>query len=634
MPIISRQCIERIKGSVDIYDVVSRTVELKKAGRKWKGLSPFSNEKTPSFYVNPDINVFYCFSTQTGGDVVKYVMLTERLNFQEAAEALAERYNIPLEYDQGGPNREQRSLAKQVTEVHEQACAFFHRLFLSDKDPGKVARAYWLEKRGFSLELAKEFKIGVAPPDGAGFAAFLLKKGFDKEALAESGLFHKNQRHPDPTYWATRFAGRLTVPIRDLRGRIVAFTARKLEITPKTDVAYDAKYVNSPDTTIFKKSRVVFNLDRAKEHIRNDATRTFTVVEGQLDALRCWDTGLRTVVALQGTAVDQGQIDLLARDGHRIDVVLDGDAAGRRAAAKLFPFALKAGLDIRFLVLPDGEDPDTFLAAGGPTAFDPIREQAGSPIAFILEALLPEGGLDGASAQMRASALQKAFELIAESPSEVVRQDIARQAAEALRLDHGPVLTDFRRYLRTRYQREAQRGRGFERQPQAGGGQTPAPENASKRLTTAEHDLLLMVFHYNDLGPVVAQSLESDWIDRSSIHGTLLARILANISEGLWEGTEDLDDIAETEEERREAYALLMMELQQDKPAEIAESCINTIRQRFVSREEASVRDQIAKLPSPSPEFPNLQKRLIDLRKIRQHRIRLEPVPQPAPATR
>jgi DNA primase len=378
VPKIKRSSIDEVRARVSLYDVVAPYVTLKKAGAKWKGLSPFTQEKTPSFHVDPGKNLYYCFSSSQGGDIFKFVQTKENLGFQEAVEALAQRFGLTLEYEDDGRPREAQSVRKELFDLHEAATAHFHAAFLRNDDGGAFIRQYWVDSRRFDLALAKEFKIGWASPDGGGLLEALLKtKKFAPETFFACGLFFYREGERDPARGRPRFRGRLMIPIRDIQGRVIAFTARQTERTPADDSSREAKYVNSPETPLFRKGDVLFNLDRAHAPVR-EAGR-FIMVEGQLDALRCWSTGIKFAVAPQGTAITENQFLLLRRYAGRVDCLLDGDAAGQRAALRALPLAIKAGMEIRFLPLASDEDPDElFLEKGVP----PLQPHGKKPMRY------------------------------------------------------------------------------------------------------------------------------------------------------------------------------------------------------------------------------------------------------------
>jgi DNA primase len=235
MPMIQPASIRDLKSRVNIVDVVSAVVTLRKAGASFKGLCPFHNEKTPSFHVSPDRGMYKCFGCGKGGDIISFTMETEHLTFSEAAETLARRFNVTLEYAEGGPTKEERSLRQELYDLHERAAEHFHAAFTGTGAIGTFMRGYWTEKRRFPLELADEFKIGAADEAGGGLAALLAKFRYREEAFRQCGLFFVREGVPFSIGGLKhRFRGRLMIPIRDIQGRVVAFTARQTDITPPT----------------------------------------------------------------------------------------------------------------------------------------------------------------------------------------------------------------------------------------------------------------------------------------------------------------------------------------------------------------------------------------------------------------
>ncbi|MBP9913445.1 MAG: DNA primase, partial [Opitutaceae bacterium] len=371
MPAIKPTCVRDLKLRVNLADVISRVVTLRKAGgSRLKGLCPFHNEKTPSFHVDPDKGFYKCFGCGKAGDIITFVRETEQLGFTEAIEALGQRFSIVIEYEEGsgGPSREERSLRQEIFEIHELTAEHYHQAFKAATPVGNFMRTYWVEQRRFAPELAEEFKIGAAAPTDDGLAALLLKRKFSEEALRQCGLFFMREGAVFGLgSLKPRFRGRLMIPIRDHQGRVVAFTARQTELTPPDDPAREAKYVNSPETPIFIKGNLLFNLDRARTAAGEG--KPFVMVEGQLDALRCWSVGLKTALAPQGTSITETQLVLLRRYHTQVECFFDSDSAGQKAALRFLPMALKAGLEIRFLRLAGQEkiDPDLlFLERGLP----------------------------------------------------------------------------------------------------------------------------------------------------------------------------------------------------------------------------------------------------------------------------
>ena len=384
---VSTQSIESLKLQVNLVDVVAPYVQLKQAGRSWKGLSPFTSEKTPSFYVHPDKGFYKCFSTGEGGDLFSFIMKLENIEFPEAVEFIAKRFNFQLSYDSGGPDLATQSLRKQLFELHELVSEWFHRQLLESAAAENV-RQYWQATRAFDLKVAQQFKIGFAPAAPFALYQYCRQKGIQLEALQASGLFFNPHQSRRSTELKSRFRGRLMIPIRDVQGRVVAFTARQLRETPPDDPSREAKYVNSPETQIFQKSRILFGMDHARKHVSE--SQGFLIVEGQLDAIRCWTCGLHTAVAPQGTAITEDQIHLLQRyQPPYIYCILDGDQAGRKAAERILPLAFKSGLDFRFICLEEGQDPDELLKVKGTAAIEALQTSALNPIELAIQTQLP-----------------------------------------------------------------------------------------------------------------------------------------------------------------------------------------------------------------------------------------------------
>ncbi len=573
MPGISRASIQNLKSRIDIADVVSAVVSLKRAGSQFKGLSPFNQERTPSFFVSPAKGLFKCYSSGKAGDVITFVMETERLGFTEAVEALAKRFNIPLEYDSGGPSGEERSLRQELFDLHEAAVEFFHNAFLAKTDSGNFIRAYWTEKRSFNLDTARDFKIGLAEADGGRLAEALRKQGFSDNALKQSGLFYvRNSGGVSP-----RFRGRLMIPIRDHQGRVVAFTARQLEITPQDDPSREAKYVNSPETPIFVKGNLLFNLDRARKKAGADAP--FLMVEGQLDAIRCWTAGLETTIAPQGTGVTDTQLRLLRRYHAGLEVLLDGDSAGQKAALRLLPLALQEGIEVSFLPLSGKMDPDQLILEQGAEAVARMREHRIGAAAFAVSASMPDPA--AMTAQQQAEACEEIFTIILSSPSEVAQEEYLSEVGALTGISRHALESDYRRF------RESVARRASARAEYAAGAAASAPGPVEEipaepdPFGTAEYDLLLLVLHFEAMGPSLAYAIDHQWIDHSTRAGRLLDQFLNDFEHDMWPGASHLEEHLESHEDRTFIASLLFETPSFEDPMRIANDGIRRMVSNF-----------------------------------------------------
>lgn len=575
MPAIKPTCVRDLKVRVNIVDVVSRVVSLKKAGARFKGLCPFHQEKSPSFHVDSDKGFYKCFGCGKAGDVIRFIQDTEQLTFVEAVETLGQRFNIPIEYEEGsgGPSREERSVRKEIFEIHEVAAEHFHQTFKASSATGDFMRAYWLNQRRFPMELADEFKIGAAEPNDA-LASAIWKRKFSEDALRQSGLFFiREGAMLTVGGMKPRFRGRLMIPIRDHQGRVVAFTARQTELTPSDDPAREAKYVNSPETPIFVKGHLLFNLDGAHSHVGDG--RPFLLVEGQLDALRCWQVGIKTAIAPQGTSITESQLNLLRRYHPEVECFFDSDSAGQKAALRFLPMALKAGLEVRFLSAAGGAkvDPDVLFLERGAVAYEELKRTAVNGIGFACRSILPAP--DKASGEQKARASQALFEIIAAAESEIARSEFLADAARYLRLPAATLHTDFQQFKRR------QRTPSPPSAASPSGPVTPVVAPPSHQNgQTPEHHLLLLCLHFEKLGTALSQQLPHDWIDASHLAGALLNRFLGEFEQDAWPGRDHLDPLLETPEEKALVASLLFDSPNLQDPVKVANEGLRQLRAR------------------------------------------------------
>ena len=591
MPVIKPTCIRDLKLRVNLADVVGRVVTLRKAGgARLKGLCPFHNEKTPSFHVDADKGFYKCFGCGKAGDLITFVRDTEQLNFSEAVEALGKRFGIVIEYEEGsgGPSHEERSLRQEIFDLHDVAADHFHQAFRATDAAGSFFRTYWTEKRRFPMEIADEFKIGGVDAQGGGLGAALLRRKFSEEALRRCGLFFIYDDAAITLHaLRPRFRGRLMIPIRDHQGRVVAFTARQTDLTPADDPAREAKYVNSPETPIFTKGNLLFNLDRARTAVGEG--KPFVMVEGQLDALRCWSVGLKTAIAPQGTSITESQLVLLRRYHSQVECFFDSDSAGQKAALRFLPMALKAGLEIRFLTLAGAEklDPDLLFLERGLAGYEDVRRGAQTAMAFASKAALPDPF--NSTAETKSRAAQTLFEVIAASESEVTRAEFIKEAANHLRLSPLAAQKDFQTFLARQSRQAAARPAPAADDPDSST-QNPKLKTqtsgsagtgaAAGGAQTPEHHLLLLLLHFEKLGPPLSHGLPHDWIDASHPAGALLNRFLGEFEQNAWPGRDHLDGLLETDAERALVANLLFEAPAVEDPVKVAQEGMKQLRAR------------------------------------------------------
>lgn len=603
MPLVSRKCIEDIKDRIDITDVVSPYVSLKRSGAHWKGLSPFTSEKTPSFYVMPEKGIFKCFSSGYAGDIFRFLQLKENLSFQEAIESLAHRNNITLEYEEGSQgNQKSVSLKKELLEINELAAYFFHQHLLADNPKAEVIRQYWQENRKFTLDVAKEFKVGYAVPEKFALVEYLLKKRrFSQEALEQCGLFYVRERSPINQRYVSRFRGRLTIPVRDVQGRVIAFACRKLEQTPEDDPAFEAKYINSPETPIFNKSRTLFGLERARKY--TEEAGYFVMVEGQLDAIRCWTCEINTTIAPQGTAITEQQLSTLRRYTTKVYCILDGDSAGQKAALRIIPLCLKADLDIQFVPLDPKEDPDTLLSNQGAEALTSRFPQALSLVEFSTKAILS----DNPSPQEKNKALKELYDLLLLCGSSVAQEEYLLELARITHTNRQNIESDFARYKKSKSSNAHRKKDSV----------TSDQENEKDKLTSAEYQLLLVVLNHEDIAHSLSHIVDPLWIDQDAVEGTLLIKILAEIREDLWTGQQHIHELLENDEERNFIYTVLGEDPPYEEPLITANLILKNLYQRYLNKEKTRLEHDIANIsPENFDKIRLLQKERMQIRTL------------------
>ncbi len=603
VPVIKASSLRDLKSRVNLHEVVARVVALKPAGSgRFKGLCPFHAEKTPSFNVSTDKGYYKCFGCGKAGDVINFVMDTEGLQFTEAVEAIAQRFGVTLEYEagSGGPSPETRSLRQEIFEIHDLAAEHYRQAFLAKTPHGDFIRDYWVKNRRFTPELAEEFKIGFAPPEDSGLAAALWKRQFSEDALRQCGLFFMRDGAV-LTIGALRprFRGRLMIPIRDHQGRIVAFTARQLELTPPDDPAREAKYVNSPETPIFTKGNLLFNLDRARTGVGEG--HPFVLVEGQLDALRCWSVGLKTAIAPQGTSITEGQLALLRRYHPQVECFFDSDSAGQKAALRFLPMALKAGLEVRFLMLAGAEklDPDLLFLERGLAAYEEVKKSSLAAMEFACRSLLPNAAT--ASAEQKSRAATALFEIIAQTDSDVTRMSFLSEISLHLRVAQGALERDLRAFLARLSMRRPAAGAPAEA--------APAPPADAPGKATEAH-LLFLCLHHESLLHALASQLPNEWIDQSHPAGLVLDRLLAEVAHNGWAGNSQIDQLLETQEEKTLVASLLFETAGDDDLLKMANEALRALQRRYLVPRQREIELEIAnKGTDIDTDLPSLLKR-------------------------
>lgn len=423
MPRISEDTVQRVAAASDIVDVIGSSLQLKRSGTTWKGLCPFHNEKTPSFHVNPARQTYKCFGCGAGGSVFRFVMDYEHVDFPSAVRRLAARAGIPIAEESEGDER-RRGERDRLVMLHRDAAAWFHENLMRQRFAAH-AREY-LKGRGINSEIAARWKLGFAPDSWDACMTMLRKAGYTTEEIRLSGLVTaKESENPkskvqNPKFY-DRFRNRVMFPISNDYGEVIAFSGRTLGDDP-------AKYVNSPETPLFTKGRVLFGLEKAKRAIL--ASNEAIVCEGQLDLISAYEAGVQNVTAPQGTAFTPQQARLLRRFAESVVLCFDSDSAGKKAVERSLPALFAAGLAVRVARVPAGEDPDSLVRKQGAQALRDIVSKAGDYFDVVLgEELIP-----GLPPQRRAALARRVAGFLKLVTDPALRETLAARVRARLEL--------------------------------------------------------------------------------------------------------------------------------------------------------------------------------------------------------
>ena len=435
---IPEEAVSQVLAGTDIVQLIGRYLPLKPAGRYYKALCPFHSEKTPSFTVNPERQIFHCFGCGEGGDAAGFLMRQEHLNFPEAIRSLADRAGISLParlyaHAQSGTGQNERARLG-LLEIHKVAAEFF-RHQLQHQTVGATARQY-LMSRGIPDAVVEEFGLGYAAASWEELLRHLLRRGFSKKQVEEAGLALPRK---DGSGAYDRFRNRLMIPICDSVGQVIAFGGRVLDDSLP-------KYLNSPETPIYKKGAHLFGLHLAASAIRDRGSAL--VVEGYFDLIALHAHGVQHTVAVLGTALTAQQIALLSRYTTRALLAFDPDAAGIAAARRCVESLLNSGLDWRVILLPDGEDPDRFLRERGPLAFADALTQSKDLMEFLLDRKV--SGFDLTSPEGQAEAVNTVLPLLGAVGNEITRQRYAEKLARRVSLSNDAIIRELNLQVRGR----------------------------------------------------------------------------------------------------------------------------------------------------------------------------------------
>lgn len=432
---ITRETIDEVKNRLDIVDVVGDFVSLKRSGQNYKALSPFTNEKTASFYVVPSKGIFKDFSSGKGGDSITFVMEHEGMSYLEAIRYLAKKYGVEIKEDAG---RREEELASQSERDSLYIIMNFakdhYRDLLMKSDEGKSIGLSYFRERGFNDRTIEKFELGYALNEWDNLTRTATGKGYSEDMLEKAGLLIKK----DEGRKYDRFRGRVIFPVQNLSGKVIAFGARIL--TKEKD---QPKYINSPETEIYHKSNVLYGLYQAKNAIRKE--EFCFLVEGYTDVISMHQADVENVVASSGTALTEDQIKLMRRFTENVTVLYDGDAAGIKAALRGIDLVLKGGLNVRIVLLPDGEDPDSFSKKSGSTEFKKyLHDHTQDFISFKIGLYSKEASHDPIK---KAEAIREIVASISVIPDPIKRSVYIQETSMLLKISEAVLFTELNKIL-------------------------------------------------------------------------------------------------------------------------------------------------------------------------------------------
>jgi DNA primase len=545
--VFTEDIIHRVRDSIDIVDLISGYMSLKKTGKNHVGLCPFHAEKTPSFNVNPDKQIFHCFGCGVGGDVFKFVELQEGLNFPEAVKSLAARAGISLPADSASRREDRKNEGehKALLTIVAEAADYFQKELAGPT--GSAARTY-LAKRGVNDSTVKDFSLGYARPEWDGLLRHLKQKGYAPGLMEKAGLIVKRSEgegHYD------RFRGRIIFPIRDISGNVIAFGGRVMDDSLP-------KYLNSPETPLYSKSNVLYCLDKAKEQARRQGY--FIIVEGYLDALASHQYGVKNVIATLGTALTEGHLRLMKRFAQKLVLIFDPDPAGVKAAMRGLDLFVSSNMKVNVVSLPDGDDPDTFLQKQGADAFAACLRGSIKFMDFVLGQVVK-----GSPASIDEK-VEKAGEMlgfIAKLSTSIERNHYLKKTAEALDIEETDLRQEMQKHIR----------------------QSSGMSSEQKDVPVAQHsrpraEEILIHLMLKDDG--VARSLK-DQIKPQDFTDPLFQRAAGKIFEVLnANGKFDINAVlAEGDEELNRLISYYsVLEMDYDDPQKHYQDCVDLIKQR------------------------------------------------------
>jgi DNA primase len=586
--------LEQVRAASDIVDVIGTYLPLKRAGANFVALCPFHKEKSPSFNVNPNRQIFHCFGCHKGGDVFTFVKEYENVDFPEAVRRLAERAKIPLEFEKNPGEQQSRHLKERLMQIHEQIAQRWQGA-LANEASGQIARDY-LSRRGVSEEAVKLFRLGYAPDLWDDTVNWAKSKGHELALVEQGGIILRKQE--GDSYY-DRFRGRLMFPICDEQGRVIGFSGRILTGEEKT-----AKYVNSPETPIFTKSKVFFGLDKSKRAVL-DAGYAI-VCEGQLDLIACFMAGVQNVVAPQGTAFTADHARILKRYAEEVVLCFDSDEAGQNAAVRSLDNLLASGLAVRVAVVPTPHDPDSFIKASGGPAFKQLIESAEGFFDYYLHRLCATNEVT--TDKGRLAVLRGMAEAVHKTGNVVLVDKYAQKTALRLGVTPDAVRAEFRKLSRARA-------------PAPESVEPPEEESASpQRPSTLEYWLLKLLLQHDDLVAWAAAHLDPGWVQHSQVRQIISKRLAAHAN-NTWNSLAAFLDECDSPEMRSLVTEATAEPRPLPNPSQQLSDVALRLRNQFIDRQFAALMQRANQPKCSDAERLDLLHQQQELRRLKRQPI-------------
>ena len=574
---IPQETIDRIRDAADIVDVVSRHVDLKKRGKNFFGLCPFHNEKTPSFSVAPDKGIYHCFGCGNGGNAVNFIIEFEKISFVEAVQQLGQQLGIEVAFSGSDNSRE---FFGHLYEIHALATELYHKTLFSDR--GAEAKEYLLN-RGLSEVSLKLFKVGFAPDNSSYLFNTIKSKNYDKEVLEKSGLFGVSNSE-----FYDRFRGRIMFPISNATGKVIAFGARVFG----TDDP--AKYMNSPETPLYRKSEVFYGLNLTRDSIRK--AESAILVEGYTDLIQLIQVGIKNVVAVSGTAFTDHHVHQIRRIAPKVYLAYDGDSAGINAAKKAGYSLLKGGVDPIVIVIPDGMDPDDWVNRDGAKGF---KTKGIDQAIGLLNFHLRTSNFSQSTPTEKSNLMKEILDEASEIQDPIIRQDLINNLAQVGGIEENQVVHMFTQQVRKKRKQYSEK--------------LQKPKQSMFTTVNAKAELgIIKVLAGDD---EVARLFVKENLDLNKIENRQLKKLAEMLLNTPQVNPAQIIAHFDSSEDREVVSKILIDEDDTTSPLQMVKDCLNTLSKVSTKEQIKKARLKIREMEAAGQDATDLMLKVVQMQK-------------------